>query len=73
MNWIIKASTIKCYYSTYKEVQRYLDNIVRSYNFGRRLKTLKGLTFYAFTCKTYSSLPKCFTFNALQRTQRSST
>jgi len=34
--------------------------LVVAYNFGRRLKTLKGLTPYEFTCKQWTSEPERF-------------
>ncbi|TBC12588.1 IS481 family transposase, partial [Rhizobium ruizarguesonis] len=37
------------------------------YNFGRRLKTLKGLTPYEFICKTWASQPERFTLDPLQQ------
>jgi len=36
---------------------------ISAYNFGRRLKTLKGLTPYEFICKCWASEPERFTIN----------
>ncbi|MER8365676.1 IS481 family transposase, partial [Mesorhizobium sp. M1378] len=38
-----------------------------AYNFGRRLKTLKGFTPYEFICKAWASQPERFTLNPLQQ------
>ena len=39
----------------------------RSLHFGRRLKTLNGLTPYEFICKCWTSEPEQFTLNPLQQ------
>jgi hypothetical protein len=36
----------------------HLDDFVAAYNFGRRLKTLKGLTPYEYVCKIWTTEPK---------------
>ncbi|MCX7325475.1 MAG: IS481 family transposase, partial [Hyphomicrobiales bacterium] len=40
---------------------------VSAYNFGRRLKTLKGLTPYEFICKRWTTEPQRFSVNPLQQ------
>ena len=42
-------------------------DFVAAYNFGRRLKTLKGLTPYEFICKCWTSEPERFTLNPLHQ------
>ncbi|MGU9980973.1 IS481 family transposase, partial [Phreatobacter sp. HK31-P] len=37
------------------------------YNFGRRLKTLNGLTPYEFICKRWTTEPQRFTLDPLQQ------
>lgn len=37
------------------------------YNYGRRLKTLKGLTPYEFICKAWATQPERFNLNPLQQ------
>jgi hypothetical protein len=44
-----------------------LADFVAAYNFGRRLKTLKGLTPYEFICKTWAIEPQRFTLNPLHQ------
>lgn len=49
MNRTIKEATVQRYhYDGHDQLQRHLDDFVAAYNFGRRLKTLKGLTPYEF-------------------------
>ncbi|RWN25167.1 MAG: IS481 family transposase, partial [Mesorhizobium sp.] len=40
---------------------------ISAYNFGRRLKTLKGLTPYEFICKARASQPERFKLDPLQQ------
>ena len=45
MNRTIKDATVKRYhYGSHEQLVRHLDDFVAAYNFGRRLKTLSGLT-----------------------------
>ena len=44
-----------------------LVDFIAAYNFGRRLKTLKGLTPYEFICKQWVSEPARFRLNPLQQ------
>jgi hypothetical protein len=68
MNRTIKEATVQRYhYDSHQQLSHHLDDFVRAYNFGRRLKTLKGLTPYEFICKSWSSQPERFTFNPLQQ------
>jgi transposase InsO family protein len=44
MNRTIKGATVKRYhYDTHDQLERHLADFVTAYNFGRRLKTLRGL------------------------------
>ena len=68
MNRTIKDATVKrFYYESHDQLRRHLADFVAAYNFGRRLKTLKGLTPYEFICKTWTSQPERFTLNPLQQ------
>ena len=52
MNRTIKDATVKRYhYGSHDELRRHLQLFVDAYNYGRRLKTLRGLTPYEFVCK----------------------
>ena len=58
MNRTIKDATVKRYhYGAHGQLVRHLDDFVAAYNFGRRLKTLNGLTPYEFTCKRWTIEP----------------
>ena len=66
MNRTIKDATVKRYhYDSHAQLTRHLDDFVAAYNFGRRLKTLKGLTPYEFIVKCWTSEPQRFTFNPI--------
>jgi hypothetical protein len=48
MNRTIKAATVqRFYYESHQQLRQHLADFVAAYNFGRRLKTLKGLTPFA--------------------------
>ncbi len=66
-NRTIKDATVKrCHYDSHDQLSRHLDDFVSAYNFGRRLKTLKGLTPYEFICKTWTNQPERFKLNPLR-------
>jgi transposase InsO family protein len=68
MNRTIKEATVqRYYYDSHDQFRRHLDDFVSAYNFGRRLKTLKGLTPYEFICRTWTSQPERFNLNPLQQ------
>ena len=53
MNRTIKEATVKRYPYHNHDSRQHLGDFVAAYNFGRRLKTLKGLTPYKAICKTW--------------------
>lgn len=66
MNRTIKEATVKRFhYDSHEQLERHLADFVAAYNFGRRLKTLKGLTPYEAICKTWTSQPERFILNPL--------
>lgn len=66
MNRTIKDATVKRYhYDSHDQLEHHLQNVVSAYNFGRRLKTLKGLTPYEFICKRWTSEPERFTLHPI--------
>ena len=68
MNRTIKDATVRRYhYDNHGQFRCHLDAFVSAYNFGRRLKTLKGLTPYEFICKTWTSQPERFILNPLHQ------
>ncbi len=61
MNRTIKEATVKRFhYDDHDQLRNHLASFVDAYNFGRRLKTLKGLTPYEFICKQWTSQPERF-------------
>src|SRR4051795_4296116 len=61
MNRTFKEATVqRFYYATHDQLRTHLADFVAAYNFGRRLKTLKGLTPYEFICKRRTLEPEPF-------------
>ncbi len=59
MNHRLKEATVKRFqYDTHDQLRRRLADFVQADNFGRRLRTLKGLTPYEAICKTWPIEPK---------------
>src|SRR5579863_3048333 len=53
MNRTIKEATVKRYhYARHQQLETHLTDFINAYNYGKRLKTLRGLTPYEFICKT---------------------
>jgi transposase InsO family protein len=68
MNRTIKDATVKRFhYESHDQLRQHLADFVVAYNFGRRLKTLKGLTPYEFICKRWTSEPNRFSLNRLHQ------
>jgi hypothetical protein len=68
MNHTIKDATVKRYhYDDHAQLERHLADFVAAYNFGRRLKNLKGLMPYEFICKRWTIEPEKFNLNPLQQ------
>jgi len=68
MNRTIKDATVKRFhYDDHAQLRRHLDDFIAAYNFGRRLKTLKGLTPYEFICKARTKEPERFRLNPIQQ------
>ena len=68
MNRTIKEATVKRFhYDDHDQLRNHLANFISAYNFGRRLKTLKGLTPYEFICKQWTIEPERFTLNPIHQ------
>ena len=64
MSRTIGDATVKRYYhDSHEKLERHLNDFVPACNFGRRLKTLKGLTPYEFICKRWTSEQERFILN----------
>ena len=58
MNRTIKEATVKRFhYDSHDQLRCHLQVLVSAYNFGRRLKTLKGLTPYEAICNAWIHQP----------------
>jgi transposase InsO family protein len=68
MNRTIKDATVKRFhYDDHEQLRRHLADFVSAYNFGRRLKTLKGLTPFEFICKCWTKEPQRFRLNPIHQ------
>ena len=66
MNRTIKDATVKRYhYDSHSQLKTHLTDFIDAYNFGKRLKTLKGLTPYEYICKVWTNEPERFTINPI--------
>jgi len=66
MNRTIKEATVKRYhYDHHEQLERHLTDFTNACNYGRRLKTLKGLTPYEFIIKLSTNEPERFKLNPL--------
>ncbi len=64
MNRPIKDVTVKRFHQDdHDQLRNHLANFISAYNFGRRLKTLKGLTPCEVICKAWTSEPDRFTLD----------
>ena len=68
MNRTIKEATVKRYhYDSHRQLETHLTDFISTYNFARRLKTLKGLTPYEYICKTWTTESDRFTLNPIHQ------
>src|SRR3954470_21518581 len=68
MNRTIEEATVQRFdYATHDQLRTYLADFVAAYDFGRRLKTLTGLTPYAFICKRWTREPERFRLDPLHQ------
>jgi len=64
-----KDATVKKYhYGCRDQLRSQLENVPDAHNIARRLKTLSGLTPYAYVCKIWTSEPDRFIFNPTNQT-----
>jgi len=68
MNRTIKEATVKRFhYDDHNQLRQHLADFISAYNFGRRLKTLKGLTPYEFIGKCWTQEPERFTLDPIHQ------
>ena len=64
MNRTIKEATVKkYYYETHQKLKEHLQSFIDAYNFGKRLKALKGLTVFDYINKCWNEDPDQFKTN----------
>ena len=63
---IVKLRSIY-HYDSRAQLEAHLRDFIDAYNFGRRLKTLKGLTPYEYICKISTSEPERFILNPIHQ------
>lgn len=58
MNRAIKEANVKRYhYDSHAQITAHLHDFINTYNYGRRLETLRGLTPYEFICECCTNEP----------------
>lgn len=68
MNRTIKESTVKRFhYDEHAQFAAHPADFIAAYNFGRRLKTIEGLTPYEYICKIWAAEPERFTLNPIHQ------
>lgn len=68
MNRTIKDATVKRFhYDNHDQLRRHLQDFIEAYNFGRRLKTLNGLTPYELICKQWTLEPDRFIIDPIHQ------
>ncbi len=71
MNRTFREAIVKRYhYDTHDQLRSHLADFVTAYNFGSRLKTLKGLTPYEYICQVWTKEPQRFNLNPLHQMPR---
>lgn len=74
VNRTIKEAIVKRFhYDDHEQFRANLANFLTACSFGRRLKTLKGLTPYEFICKQSATEPEWFTLNSIRQMPRLNT
>jgi hypothetical protein len=69
MNRTLKEATVKKYHDqTHQHLKEHLQAFFMAYNFGKRLKTLRGLTPYEYICQCWQKEPERFTMNPYHHT-----
>lgn len=51
------------HYDSHAQLTAHLQDFINAYNYGRRLKTLRGLTPYEYICKCPTAEPERFRLN----------
>jgi transposase InsO family protein len=66
MNRTIKEATVRrFYYETHESLRAHLATFLAAYNFGKRLKSLRGLTPFERICQLWTEQPHRFRLNPI--------
>jgi transposase InsO family protein len=66
MNRTIKDATVRrFYYATHESFRAHLATFLAAYNFGKRLKSLRGLTPFERICQIWTEQPQRFRLNPI--------
>ena len=69
MNRTLKEATVRRYhYDSHDQLRQHLGAFLDAYNFGKRLKTLKGLTPFESVCAAWTKEPARFRLDPTQLT-----
>ena len=69
MNRTIMDATAKRYhYDSHAQLTAHFNDFINVYNYGRKLKTLRGLTPYDYICKCWTNEPQRFTLTSHHQT-----
>ncbi len=73
-NRTIKEATVKRFhYDSHDQQRNHMANFISAYNFGQRLKTLKGLKPYEVICKQWTIEPEKLILNPIHQMPRLNT
>lgn len=61
------ATVKRFHYDDHGQFETYLGDFINAYNFGRRLKKLRGLTPYEYICKIWTAEPERFRLNPIHQ------
>ena len=68
MNRTIREVTVKRYhYDRHQQLKIHLGDFINAYNYGRRLKTLKGFTPYEFIVNAWTKEPERFRLDPIHQ------
>jgi|TARA_R110002051_G_scaffold81056_2_gene145070 transposase len=68
MNRTIKDATVKRFhYDDHDQLRNHLNDFIAAYNFGKRLKTLKGMTPYEYICNIWTKEPERFNLDPIHQ------
>ncbi len=67
MRQLLGATVKRFHYDDHDQLRQHLQDFIEAYNFGRRLKTLNGLTPYEYICKCWTNKPERFRLDPIHQ------